>query len=114
MIDKLELSSSEYSGMFDEEDDEDLKTLECKVEAILEIGSGASSRLEIYNLELYSNRELKIMSLYGREFESHRLRAMKALPSSYYELLFEEGKIGSRKCKFRGAHSPFMKFLAEN
>jgi hypothetical protein len=42
--------------MLDEEDDEDLKTLECKVEAILEIGSGAGSRLEIYNLELYSNR----------------------------------------------------------
>ena len=52
--------------MFDEEDDEDLRTLECKVEVILEIGSGQAARLEIYNLELYSNKDMKIVSLYGR------------------------------------------------
>lgn len=31
--------------MFDEEDDEDLRVMECKIEVILEIGSGASARL---------------------------------------------------------------------
>jgi hypothetical protein len=31
--------------MFDEEDEEDLKVLECKVEVILEIGIGSTVRL---------------------------------------------------------------------
>lgn len=51
------------------------------------------------------------MSTYDREFESHKLKAMKPLPNNYYELIFEEGKITSRKCKFRGQYQPFMKFL---
>ena len=37
-----------------------------RVEAIVEIGTGTSIRLEIYNIELYANDEIKIKSLYGR------------------------------------------------
>jgi hypothetical protein len=36
------------------------------------------------------------------------------MPNNYYELLFEEGKIPSRRCKFRGQNQPFMKYLSEN
>ena len=49
ILDKLDLSASEYSGMFDEEEigdeNEDSRKLVCKVEAIVEIGSAPSARL---------------------------------------------------------------------
>lgn len=56
--------------MFDEDgvEIEEAKKLVCKVEAIVEIGTAPNARLEIYNLELYSNRDLRIVSLYNREF----------------------------------------------
>lgn len=44
--------------MFQEEDQEfqsEGKSLVTKVQAIIEIGTGASTRLEIYNIELYNN-----------------------------------------------------------
>jgi hypothetical protein len=54
ILEKLDLSVSEYSDMFDEEENEDEnegeKKLVCKVEAIVEIGSAPNARLEIYNL----------------------------------------------------------------
>ena len=73
MLEKLDVSASEYSDMFedDKEDDfedegqEEVKQV-CRVESIVEIGSAPSSKLEIYYLELYSNGDLRIMSLYGR------------------------------------------------
>lgn len=75
MLEKLDVSASEYSDMFEQDRDEDLEdevTDEvkqvCRVEAIVQIGSAPNSKLEIYYLELYSNGDLRIMSLYGREF----------------------------------------------
>lgn len=54
MLEKLDVSASEYSDMFedDKEDDfepEDVKQV-CRVEAIVEIGASPSSKLEIYYL----------------------------------------------------------------
>jgi hypothetical protein len=44
------------------------RKLVAKVEVIIEMGVISSVCLEIYNIELYSNDEIRIVSLYGREF----------------------------------------------
>lgn len=86
----------------------------CKVEAIVEIGSAPNARLEIYNLELYSNGDLRIVSLYDREFEKHHVVSMKKVVNNYYELTLSGGSVNKRKIKFRGQHQPFMKYVSPN
>ena len=52
------------------------------------------------------------MSLYGREFERHKLVSMKSQRHSYYELTLEGGKIDKRRVKFRGKYEDhFMKYV---
>ncbi len=38
---------------------------------------------------------------------------MRPLPNGYYELKFIDGKISTRKIKFRGQYQPFMKYLVK-
>ena len=82
----------------------------CRVESIVEIGSPPSSKLEVYYLELYSNGDLRIMSLYGREFEKHQLSSMSKAQNNYYILHFSGGSVSQRRVKFRGQYQPFMKY----
>jgi hypothetical protein len=81
------------------------------VEAIVEIGAAPNARLEIYNLELYSNRDLRIVSLYNREFEKHKLVSMCKGTNNYYELNLSGTVINKRRVKFRGQFQPFTKYL---
>lgn len=68
---------------------------------------GTNVRLEIYKLELYHNDDLRIVSLYDREFERHKLISMKKGLHGYYELQLSGGSVHTRKVKFRGQHKAF-------
>ena len=114
MINKLDLSVSEYSEMFSSEGEEEQGAgLRCKVEAIVEIGVAPSSRLEIYNLELWGSGQLRIVSMYNREFERHQLVGMDRSSNGYYELALTGGPVNKRRVKFRGQHQPFLKYLSD-
>jgi hypothetical protein len=51
-------------------DEEDRRPV-ARVESIIEVGGMGAARLELYYIELYENSEIRIVSLYGREFERH-------------------------------------------
>lgn len=103
--------------MFDEDREDDLEEGQdevkqvCRVESIVEIGTAPTSKLEIYYLELYSNGDLRIMSLYGREFEKHKIVSMVKSQNNYYILHLSGGSVNQRRIKFRGQFQPFMKYL---
>lgn len=51
------------------------------------------------------------MSLYGREFEKHKLLGIIPQKHGYYELKLQGGKVNKRKVKFRGKIDSFAKFV---
>ena len=57
--------------------------------------------------------EIRIISLYGKEFERHKLISMQPQKHGYYELSLEGGAISKRRVKFRGNYDRFSKYISK-
>ncbi len=87
----MSINESDYSDMFDSEEEEEAK-LEIKVEVIIENArdNGLKPRMEICFIELYNNDDVRFVSMHDKLMSSGKLVKMFKKPDNYYELVIQE------------------------